>query len=193
MKDGAADGILEIGDEIRRINGKFVTDAYHLKVIALMKKAAAQGEVLLDIRRRMSSSEPSPQDWTDSNESPLTSVKTPKSPETPSSNPSTPEGSRTSVTSISSPTTPKPPRTPVKTKSVPTSSIASSENIPAPVTPRTDSASATPQSPRTPLPGIRDVILERPNSQSSFGFAFQPKNSSRGGIISKSITYIGHT
>lgn len=51
---GAADldGRLQIGDEITHINGYSVVNASHRDVISLMGEAAAQGEVVLGIRRK---------------------------------------------------------------------------------------------------------------------------------------------
>ena len=55
MEGGAADldGRLIVGDEITHINGMSVMDASHREVISLMGEAAAQGEVVLGIRRKM--------------------------------------------------------------------------------------------------------------------------------------------
>ena len=55
MEGGAADldGRLIVGDEITHINGFSVMDASHREVISLMGEAAAQGEVVLGIRRKM--------------------------------------------------------------------------------------------------------------------------------------------
>ena len=55
MEGGAADldGRLIVGDEITHINGVSVIDASHREVIGLMGEAAAQGEVVLGIRRKM--------------------------------------------------------------------------------------------------------------------------------------------
>ena len=55
MEGGAADldGRLIVGDEITHINGNSVMDASHREVISLMGEAAAQGEVVLGIRRKM--------------------------------------------------------------------------------------------------------------------------------------------
>ena len=52
---GAADvdGRLQVGDEITLINGLSVVDAPHQNVIGAMGEAAAQGEVVLKIRRKM--------------------------------------------------------------------------------------------------------------------------------------------
>ena len=52
---GAADldGRLRVGDEIRHINNRSVMDASHLDVISFMGEAAAQGEVVLGIGRKM--------------------------------------------------------------------------------------------------------------------------------------------
>ena len=52
---GAADldGRLLVGDEITHINGTPVMDAAHRDVITLMGEAAAQGEVVLRIQRKM--------------------------------------------------------------------------------------------------------------------------------------------
>ena len=52
---GAADvdGRLQVGDEITHINGFSVIDAPHHNVISAMGEAAAQGEVVLNIRRKM--------------------------------------------------------------------------------------------------------------------------------------------
>ena len=47
------DGRLQVGDEITHINGLSVVDAAHRKVISAMGEAAAQGEVVLQIRRKM--------------------------------------------------------------------------------------------------------------------------------------------
>jgi len=41
-----------VGDEITYINGFSVIDATHLDVISLMMKAAAQGEVVLSVKRK---------------------------------------------------------------------------------------------------------------------------------------------
>lgn len=55
MAGGAADldGRLQVGDEITHINGAPVMDAAHRDVISLMGEAAAQGEVVLRIQRKM--------------------------------------------------------------------------------------------------------------------------------------------
>ena len=55
VEGGAADldGRLIIGDEITHINGVSVMDASHRDVISLMGEAAAQGEVVLGIQRKM--------------------------------------------------------------------------------------------------------------------------------------------
>lgn len=52
---GAADvdGRLQVGDEITHINGLSVMDAPHQNVISAMGEAAAQGEVVLKIQRKM--------------------------------------------------------------------------------------------------------------------------------------------
>ena len=52
---GAADvdGRLQVGDEITHISGHSVIDAPHHNVISAMGEAAAQGEVVLNIRRKM--------------------------------------------------------------------------------------------------------------------------------------------
>ena len=52
---GAADvdGRLQVGDEISHINGLSVIDAPHQMVISSMGEAAAQGEVVIKIRRKM--------------------------------------------------------------------------------------------------------------------------------------------
>ena len=52
---GAADvdGRLQVGDEITYINSYSVMDAPHRNVISAMGEAAAQGEVVLKIRRKM--------------------------------------------------------------------------------------------------------------------------------------------
>ena len=52
---GAADldGRLLVGDEITHINNRSVMDASHRDVISFMGEAAAQGEVVLGIRRKM--------------------------------------------------------------------------------------------------------------------------------------------
>jgi C-terminal processing protease CtpA/Prc len=47
------DGRLQVGDEITHINGLSVVDAPHQNVISTMGEAAAQGEVVLKIRRKM--------------------------------------------------------------------------------------------------------------------------------------------
>ena len=47
------DGRLQVGDEITHINGHSVVDAPHQNVIGAMGEAAAQGEVVLKIRRKM--------------------------------------------------------------------------------------------------------------------------------------------
>lgn len=47
------DGRLLIGDEITHINHHSVMDASHRDVISLMGQAAALGEVILGIRRKM--------------------------------------------------------------------------------------------------------------------------------------------
>ena len=47
------DGRLQVGDEITHINGRSVVDAPHQSVISAMGEAAAQGEVVLKIRRKM--------------------------------------------------------------------------------------------------------------------------------------------
>ncbi|XP_064400489.1 uncharacterized protein LOC135346702 isoform X2 [Halichondria panicea] len=59
---GAADldGRLQIGDEISHINGNSVINASHREVIGLMGDAAALGDVVLGIRRRMPMSESVP-------------------------------------------------------------------------------------------------------------------------------------
>ncbi len=59
---GAADldGRLQVGDEITSINMKLVVDAPHREVISLMGEAAAQGEVVLQIQRKMPMSESVP-------------------------------------------------------------------------------------------------------------------------------------
>lgn len=50
---GAADidGRLQMGDEITHINGHSMMDAFHDDVISAIGEAAAQGEVVLRIRR----------------------------------------------------------------------------------------------------------------------------------------------
>ena len=55
VEGGAADlnGRLIAGDKITHINGVSVIDASHREVISLMGEAAAQGEVVLGIRRKM--------------------------------------------------------------------------------------------------------------------------------------------
>ena len=55
MPGGAADvdGRLQVGDEITHINSYSVMDAPHRNVISAMGEAAAQGEVVLKIRRKM--------------------------------------------------------------------------------------------------------------------------------------------
>jgi len=55
VEGGAADldGRLIIGDEITHINGVSVMDASHRDVISLMGEAAAQGEVVLSVKRKM--------------------------------------------------------------------------------------------------------------------------------------------
>ena len=62
MAGGAADldGRLQIGDEISHINGNSVVNASHREVIGLMGDAAAQGDVVLGIRRKMPMSESVP-------------------------------------------------------------------------------------------------------------------------------------
>ena len=55
MSGGAADldGRLLVGDEITHINHQSVVDASHRDVISLMGQAAALGEVVLGIQRKM--------------------------------------------------------------------------------------------------------------------------------------------
>ncbi len=62
MAGGAADldGRVQIGDEITHINTYSVVNASHREVIGLMGEAAAQGEVILGIRRKMPMSESVP-------------------------------------------------------------------------------------------------------------------------------------
>ena len=62
VSGGAADldGRLIVGDEITHINGRSVLDASHRDVITLMGEAAAQGEVVLRIQRKMPSPESMP-------------------------------------------------------------------------------------------------------------------------------------
>ena len=62
MAGGAADrdGRLQIGDEISHINDNSVINASHREVIGLMGDAAALGDVVLGIRRRMPMSESVP-------------------------------------------------------------------------------------------------------------------------------------
>ncbi len=62
MAGGAADldGRLQIGDEISHINGNSVINASHREVIGLMGDAAALGDVVLGIRRKMPMSESVP-------------------------------------------------------------------------------------------------------------------------------------
>ena len=62
MAGGAADldGRVQVGDEITHINGHSVVNASHREVISLMGEAAAQGEVVLGIRRKMPMSESVP-------------------------------------------------------------------------------------------------------------------------------------
>ena len=57
VEGGAADldGRLIVGDEITHVNGVCVIDASHREVISLMGEAAAQGEVVLGVRRKMAS------------------------------------------------------------------------------------------------------------------------------------------
>ena len=52
---GAAgvDGRLQVGDKITHINGHSIVDALHRDVISAMGEAAAQGEVVLRIQRKM--------------------------------------------------------------------------------------------------------------------------------------------
>ena len=52
---GAADvdGHLQVGDEITHVNGYSVINVTHQNVVSAMKEAAAQGEVVLNIRRKM--------------------------------------------------------------------------------------------------------------------------------------------
>ena len=47
------DGRLQVGDEISHINGLSVVDAPHQNVITAMGEAAAQGEVVIKISRKM--------------------------------------------------------------------------------------------------------------------------------------------
>ncbi len=54
------DGRVQIGDEITHINGYSVVNASHREVISLMGEAAAQGEVILGIRRKMPMSDSVP-------------------------------------------------------------------------------------------------------------------------------------
>ena len=65
MAGGAADldGKLQVGDEITHINGHSVVNASHRDVISLMGGAAAQGEVVLGIRRKMPMSVPPPRSY----------------------------------------------------------------------------------------------------------------------------------
>ena len=62
VSGGAADldGRLIVGDEITHINGRSVLDASHRDVITLMGEAAAQGEVVLRVQRKMPSPESMP-------------------------------------------------------------------------------------------------------------------------------------
>lgn len=115
---GAADldGRLQVGDEILTINQRSVLDASHREVISLMGEAAAQGEVVLTIQRKM----PMPE-------------------------------------------------------SVPPLQGGGGQ--------MEDSLPSVPQ-------GIRDVVIERPNTQTSFGFVLQSNTLRPGCMICESITLV---
>ncbi len=106
------DGRLQVGDEIIAINQRSVMDASHREVISFMGEAAAQGEVVLQIQRKMPMPESVP---------PLQSGGGPME-----------------------------------------------DNMPH-----------IPQ-------GIRDVVIERPNTQTSFGFVLQSNTLRPGCMICES-------
>lgn len=114
VSGGAADldGRLQIGDEITHINGHSVLDASHREVITLMGEAAAQGEVVLRVQRKMPSPESMP-------------------PPSTGSGPAQPQQFQHGV------------------GVVPT---GGDDEIPK---------------------GIREVVINRPNEQTSFGFVLQ--------------------
>lgn len=120
VSGGAADldGRLIVGDEITHINGRSVLDASHRDVITLMGEAAAQGEVVLRVQRKMPSLESMP-----------------------------------------------PPSTGMPQQQYHQQQLQQSMGG----APPTGDAEHFPEIPR----GIRDVIIDRPNEQTSFGFVLQ--------------------
>ena len=138
VSGGAADldGRLIIGDEITHINGRSVLDASHRDVIGLMGEAAAQGEVVLRVQRKMPSPESMPP------------------PSTGGGGMAPPHGHAHH--------------------------------------PGMGDASFRPEGDHFPdIPkGIRDVVVNRPNEQTSFGFVLQSNTLRPGCMICECCVYL---
>ena len=146
VSGGAADvdGRLLVGDEITHINHHSVMDASHRDVIGLMGQAAAHGEVVLGIRRKM----------------PIPDTLSPTSGVGGGFGMSGP-GSLGFETKMDPPGGVEP-------------GVAGADEL--------DSGAHIPQ-------GVREVVVSRPNVQTSFGFVLQ-SNTLRAGCMICEYSYL---